>query len=82
MSAQANQQNVSIPSPAENSWARVIALASIVTLAVVYQLYRTASLTGNYEGFWFSLVHTFLVAAGVVCALRPERVQDSGYPSH
>lgn len=60
---------------------RVVSLASLVTLAVAYQLYRTASITGNYEGLWFSLVHTLLVAVGVVCALRPERVKDPAHSS-
>lgn len=48
---------------------RTIAVAVVVTLAIVYQLYRTAAMTGNYEGMWFSLVHTMLVAVGTVCAL-------------
>lgn len=45
--------------------------AAIVTAAVAYQLVRTAVMTGNYEGMWFSLAHTLLIAGGVVCALRP-----------
>ncbi len=49
--------------------ARVRIFALVVTVLVALQLFRTASVTGNYEGAWFSLLHTFLVAIGVVLAL-------------
>ena len=44
--------------------------AVAITLVVAYQLYQVARLTGNYEGMWFSLAHTVIVAYGVVLALR------------
>ena len=44
--------------------------AVAITLVVAYQLYQVARLTGNYEGMWFSLAHTVMVAVGVVLALR------------
>ena len=44
--------------------------AVAITLVVAYQLYQVARLTGNYEGMWFSLAHTVIVACGVVLALR------------
>ena len=48
---------------------RCVAVAVLVTLAVAYQLYSTAVSTGNFEGMWFSLAHTVLVAVGTVSAL-------------
>lgn len=52
-----------------HSWARVLIFAFVVTALVALQLFRTAAVTGNYEGAWFSLLHTLLVAIGVVLAL-------------
>jgi hypothetical protein len=51
-------------------WGKCVALAIAITLVVAYQLFQTARLTGNYEGMWFSLAHTVIVAVGVVWALR------------
>jgi hypothetical protein len=48
-------------------------VAVIVTIAVAYQLFITALQTGNYEGMWFSLAHTVLVAVATVIALRVRR---------
>lgn len=48
----------------------IVVLAVGVTLAVAYQLYVTAQQTGNWEGFWFSMAHTAIVAVGTVLALR------------
>jgi hypothetical protein len=49
---------------------KIVWLALGLTLVVAYQLYVTAQQTGNWEGFWFSLVHTVIVAVGAVLALR------------
>lgn len=49
---------------------KVVGIASVILVAVGYKLYETAQSTGNYEGMWFSLAHTVLVAVGVVLALR------------
>jgi hypothetical protein len=49
---------------------KVVGIACVITAAVAYKLYQTAVATGNYEGMWFSLAHTVLVAVGVVLALR------------
>jgi hypothetical protein len=54
------------------SWMRTISITAIITVAVAYQLYQTAARTGNYEGMWFSLLHTLLVAVGAILALRPK----------
>ena len=51
-------------------WRKCVVAAAAITLVVAYQLYQVASLTGNYEGLWFSLAHTVMVAVGVVLALR------------
>jgi hypothetical protein len=48
---------------------KAVILIAVVVLVVAFQLYQTASATGNFEGMWFSLVHTLLVAAGTWCAL-------------
>ena len=53
------------------TWRRAVIFSGLVTALVAYQLYRTAASTGNYEGLWFSLLHTLIVAVGTVCALRP-----------
>ena len=47
-------------------------IATVVTTLVAYQLYRTAQQTGNYEGMVFSLIHTVIVAAATVIALRAD----------
>jgi hypothetical protein len=52
------------------SWMRTISITTIIAVVVAYQLYQTAERTGNYEGMWFSLLHTLLVAVGAVLALR------------
>jgi hypothetical protein len=67
---QSAQAPESAPSKAEPSQRSVIIVAAIVTVAVAYQLYKTAEQTGNYEGMWFSLAHTALVAIATVVALR------------
>lgn len=54
--------------PACNPKKAMFLIAAVVVI-VTFQLYRTASATGNFEGMWFSLVHTLLVAAGTWCAL-------------
>ena len=46
---------------------------SVVTALVAYRLLITAAETGNYEGFWFSLAHTVIVASGAFLALRSAR---------
>ncbi len=56
-------------------WIRLVLTTTIITLAVSYRLFITAERTGNYEGMWFSMLHTVLVAAGALVALRP-RVKD------
>jgi len=48
---------------------RCCGVAAVVTAAVAYQLYRTAENGGNYEGMWFSIAHTVIVAVGAVIAL-------------
>ena len=48
---------------------KAMILIAVVVLVVAFQLYQTASATGNFEGMWFSLVHTLLVAIGTWCAL-------------
>lgn len=48
---------------------KAMALIVAVVLIVTFQLYRTASATGNFEGMWFSLMHTLIVAVGTWCAL-------------
>ena len=53
-----------------SEWRKLCLTTFVVTLAVVYQLYKTALNTGNFEGFWFSLAHTLIVGAGVLLALR------------
>jgi hypothetical protein len=50
-------------------WRKCVVAAVAITLVVAYQLYQVASLTGNYEGMWFSISHTVMVAVGVVLAL-------------
>jgi hypothetical protein len=64
----------SAPVHASSSTRSVVITAVAVTLVVAYQLYRTAQQTGNYEGMWFSLVHTVLVAVATVIALKPRRI--------
>lgn len=64
-------QNAQAQPGAIVSWRRIISIVTVVVVAVAYQLYRTALITGNYEGMWFSLAHTVIVAIGAVCALRP-----------
>jgi hypothetical protein len=49
---------------------QVLLVAIAVTALVAYKLFEVASQTGNYEGMWFSLLHTLIVAAGTVVALR------------
>jgi hypothetical protein len=67
------QQYQSTPSQAEPSQRSVMTVAAVVTLVVAYQLYQTAQQTGNYEGMWFSLAHTVLVAIATVAALRVKK---------
>jgi len=56
------------------SWSttrRQIAIVAIlVTLVVAARLVQCALETGNYEGMWFSLVHTVIVALGVIAVCR------------
>ena len=40
-----------------------------LTLIIAYQLLSIAQQTGNFEGMWFSLAHTVLVAVATVLAL-------------
>jgi hypothetical protein len=49
---------------------QVILVAVGVSALVAYKLFDVAVQTGNYEGMWFSLLHTALVAVGTVLALR------------
>ncbi len=49
---------------------QVLLVAVAVTALVIYKLFEVAQVTGNYEGMWFSLFHTVLVAIGAVLALR------------
>jgi cellobiose-specific phosphotransferase system component IIC len=67
---QPTQQPESPSSHAAPSQRSVAIVAAVVTLIVGYQLYKTAAQTGNYEGMWFSLAHTVLVAIATVVALR------------
>jgi hypothetical protein len=55
---------------------RVFIAAFVVTVLVSWQLFRTASVTDNYEGVWFSLLHTVIVATGVVLALGSGGIRE------
>jgi hypothetical protein len=72
MTASRSQSDAPSPStPEEQSvFQRTILIALAVTACVAFQLYRTAEATGNWEGMWFSLAHTAIVAVGTVLALR------------
>lgn len=50
---------------------QVVAVSVVVTLIVAVRLLQCAMQTGNYEGMWFSLAHTIVVALGVIVACRP-----------
>jgi hypothetical protein len=59
--------------PSDSSQAhnrQVLLVAVAVTALVAYKLLEVAQATGNYEGMWFSLFHTVLVAVATVLALR------------
>jgi|LakMenEpi03Aug12_release.lakeMendotaPanAssembly.Ray.scaffolds.fasta_scaffold4161995_1 hypothetical protein len=62
---------MSLESNPSSTQTRQVVIAAVgVTAIVAYKLFDVASQTGNYEGMWFSLFHTVLVAVGVVLALR------------
>lgn len=62
---------MSLESNPSSTQTRQVALAAIgVTALVAYKLFDVAVQTGNYEGMWFSLLHTVLVAVCVMLALR------------
>ena len=61
---------MSTESKSLSSQARKVVLVAVsVTAIVAYKLFEVASQTGNYEGMWFSLLHTVIVAAATVLAL-------------
>jgi hypothetical protein len=47
----------------------IVGTATVIVAVVAYQLLQTARQTGNFEGLWFSLLHTVLVAVATVLAL-------------
>jgi len=68
--AKTKQESAAKTQTGLSPWGKCVALAIAITLVVAYQLFQRASVTGNYEGMWFSLAHTVIVAVGVVWALR------------
>ena len=67
---QAELDRTSASASTDSSQRTIVIVAAVVTIAVAYQLFITAQQTGNYEGMWFSLAHTVLVAVATVVALR------------
>lgn len=64
----------SVNTPATSGFNRpgrkALALVALsLTVIIAYRLLSTAQQTGNYEGMWFSLAHTVLVAVATVLAL-------------
>ena len=55
------------------SFRQIVITAAVVFVLVAYRLSQVALETGNFEGMWFSLVHTAVVAVGVIVALRGTR---------
>ena len=55
------------------SFRQIVIISAVVFVAVAYRLSLAALETGNFEGMWFSLFHTAIVALGVVLALREAR---------
>lgn len=55
------------------SFRQIVIAAAVIFVLVAYKLSQTAIETGNFEGMWFSLVHTAVVAVGVIVALRGTR---------
>jgi hypothetical protein len=49
---------------------KLIVIAAIITAVITARLVQTALQTNNFEGLWFSIAHTVVVAVGVVWALR------------
>ncbi len=51
-------------------------LGSVICLIAglcFYNLYKTASVTGNWKGAWFSVAHVALLGVAVFLSLREER---------
>ncbi len=55
------------------SFRQVVIVAAVVFVLIAYKLSQVALETGNFEGMWFSLAHTAIVAIGVMLALRATR---------
>lgn len=55
------------------SFRQIVIVAAVVFVLVAYKLSQVAIETGNFEGMWFSLAHTAIVAIGVILALRETR---------
>ena len=49
---------------------QIAVVAILVTIVVAARLVQSALETGNYEGMWFSLAHTVIVALGVIAVCR------------
>jgi hypothetical protein len=70
MTASRTQSDAQSATEQQRIFQRTVLIALAVTACVAFQLYRTAEATGNWEGMWFSLAHTAIVAVGTVLALR------------
>jgi hypothetical protein len=70
MTASPTQSDAQSATEQQRIFQRTVLIALAVTACVAFQLYRTAEATGNWEGMWFSLAHTAIVAVGTVLALR------------
>lgn len=55
------------------SFRQIVIVAAVVFVLAAYKLSQVAIETGNFEGMWFSLAHTAIVAIGVILALRETR---------
>jgi hypothetical protein len=55
------------------SFRQIVIVAAVVFVLVAHKLSQVAIETGNFEGMWFSLAHTAIVAIGVILALRETR---------
>jgi len=54
------------------SMKKLVAIAAAITAVITLRLLQTAVGTSNFEGMWFSIAHTIIVAVGVVWALRKQ----------
>jgi len=55
------------------SFRQIVIIAAALFVLVAYRLSQVALETGNFEGMWFSLAHSAVVAVGVIVALREAR---------